>query len=672
MTQLEQDSINTIRFLAVDAVQKANSGHPGLPMGAAPMAYVLWTEYLKHNPRNPDWPDRDRFILSGGHGSMLLYSLLYLTGYEDMSMDQLKSFRQWGSLTPGHPEYHVTPGVEATTGPLGQGLSNSVGFALAERFLANHFNREGFSVIDHRTYVIASDGDLMEGVASEAASLAGHLGLGKLVVLYDDNDISLAAPTSVAFTEDVTRRFEAYGWQVLQVKDGNTDVDGIRSAIEEAVSEVEKPSLIRVKTIIGYGSPNKANSHTAHGAPLGDDEVRATKANLGWPEDRAFHVPEDVLAHYRRAVDNGKALEEKWRGFFAAYKKKHPELANLWETLWSGKLPKGWENALPSFSTDDGLVATRKASGSIINALASVLPNLIGGSADLAPSTNTYMKDVEEQQKDTPGGRNIRFGVREHAMGSIVNGMAYHGGLIPYGATFLTFSDYMRGAVRVSALSHLHTIWVWTHDSVWLGEDGPTHQSVEHLAALRAIPGLIVIRPADANETAAAWKVAVEHRDGPVALVLSRQGLPVLDRNIYGRAENVAKGGYVLSDTRGVPELILIATGSEVSLALQAQELLMKRSVQARVVSMPSWELFEQQEVKYRNQVLPPEVKARVVIEAGVSMGWQKYAGELGMFVCQDTFGASAPMKVLAEKFGFTPERVVNDALKALSSVKGA
>ena len=670
MNQLEQDSINTIRFLAVDAIQKANSGHPGLPMGAAPMAYVLWKEFLKHNPLNPKWPDRDRFILSGGHGSMLLYALLHLTGYKDMTLDQLKAFRQWGSLTPGHPEFHITPGVEATTGPLGQGLSNSVGFALAERVLAQIFNRDGFPVVDHHTYVIVSDGDLMEGVASEAASLAGHLGLGKLIVLYDDNNISLAAPTRVSFTEDVTARFEGYGWQVLMVKDGNTDVDALRSTIQKALEETQKPSIIRVKTIIGYGSPNKANSHASHGSPLGDDEVKATKENLGWPSDTSFYVPGEVQNHFYTALDEGKAAEAAWGKLFSEYAKKHPDLAETWKTLWSGNPPKNWDKALPVYSADEGSMATRKASGNVINALASVLPNLIGGSADLAPSNNTYMKDVDEQQKDTPGGRNIRFGVREHAMGCIVNGMAYHGGLIPYGATFLTFSDYMRGAVRVSALSRLHTIWVWTHDSILLGEDGPTHQPVEHLAALRAIPNLTVIRPADANETSAAWKVAIEHQEGPVALILSRQGLPTLDQDTYGSAENVAKGAYVLSESDAQPEVILIATGSEVSLALKAWNLLKERGVKVRVVSMPSWELFEKQESAYRNKVLPPEIKARVVIEVGVSMGWHRYAGEMGRFVCQDAFGASAPYDVLVEKFEFTAERVVHEALKAISTAK--
>jgi len=672
MTDLEQRSINAIRFLAVDAIQKANSGHPGLPMGAAPMAYVLWTKFLKHNPLDPEWPDRDRFILSAGHGSMLLYALLYLTGYRDMTMDQLQAFRQWGSKTPGHPESHLTPGVEATTGPLGQGLSNAVGFALAERFLAGYFNRDGFSLVDHYTYVIASDGDLMEGVAAEAASLAGHLGLGKLIVLYDDNDISLAAPTRVSFTEDVTLRFEAYGWQVLKIDDGNRDIEAIVSALNSSRAEKEKPTLIRVKTIIGFGSPNKANSHAAHGSPLGEDEAKATKKNLEWPVEPPFFVPEDVLGHYREDARRGVKMQEEWEKLFTAYSKKHPDLARTWKTVWAGELPAGWEKALPVFDADEGSLATRVASGKVINAIATVFPTLIGGSADLAPSTNTYITDAEEQQKDSPGGRNIRFGVREHAMAAIVNGMAYHGGVVPFGGTFLTFSDYMRGAVRVSALSHLHTIWVWTHDSVWLGEDGPTHQSVEHIAALRAIPNLLVIRPADANETAVAWKVALEHRGGPVALILSRQGLPILDRNKYAKAEGLKQGAYVLSDTGDNPDVILIATGSEVSLTLKAQELLKERGLKARVVSMPCWELFELQDEKYRNEVLPPGIRARVVVEAGVGMGWHRYAGETGRLVCHDAFGASAPYKVLVEKFGFTPERVRDEAVKAVTFAKSS
>jgi transketolase len=671
MTDLEKRAINTIRFLSIDAIQKANSGHPGLPMGAAPMAYILWKEFLKHNPKNPGWVDRDRFVLSGGHGSMLLYSLLHLTGYAGMSMEQLKGFRQFGSLTPGHPESELTPGVEATTGPLGQGISNSVGMAIAERFLAATFNREGFPVVDHRTYALATDGDMMEGVASEASSLAGHLKLGKLVVLYDDNKISLAAPTSVSFTEDVGKRFEGYGWRVLDVADGNTDVESIRQAIQSAKQEKERPTLIKIHTLIGYGSPNKANTHDAHGMPLGPDEVQKTKENLGWPLEPDFFVPDDVLKQFRTALEEGEKREREWNAMFKEYEKKHPDLAAQWKMIWANKLPEGWEKALPAFKTDAPSEPTRKTSGTVINALAPVVLNLIGGSADLEPSTNTYMKGVADQQSKTPGGRNIRFGVREHAMGSIVNGMAYHGGLIPFGATFLTFSDYMRGAVRVSALAGLHSIWIWTHDSVWLGEDGPTHQAVEHLAALRAIPRLTVIRPADPAETVEAWKVALTHIGGPVALILSRQNLPVIDRTKHAKAEELAKGAYVLNDPKdGRPDLIIIATGSEVSLALAAQDLLAKKGVKTRLVSMPSWELFEKQPAPYRRKVLPPEVKARLVVEAGVSLGWHKYAGCRGRILAQDAFGASAPEKVLREKFGFTAEKVAEEALKAIEDAK--
>jgi transketolase len=666
MTDLEQRSINAIRFLSVDAVQKANSGHPGLPMGAAPMAYVLWNDFLKHNPANPQWPDRDRFILSGGHGSMLVYSLLYLTGYTDMSMDQLKNFRQYGSKTPGHPESHITPGVEATTGPLGQGMSNAVGMAIAERFLSAQFNKDKFPLVDHYTYVIATDGDMMEGVVAEAASLAGHQGLGKLIVLYDDNKISLAAPTELSFTEEVMKRFEGYGWHVQQVEDGNTDLDGIRAAVKNAKSETDRPSLISIKTIIGFGSPNKANSHAVHGAPLGPEEIKATKENLGWPADKEFFVPDDVLEHYRSAVETGKKVEESWNKMVEAYRKAHPEMGKKWNLFFSGGLADGWEKKLPVFKAEDGPVPTRKASGSVINSLAEVVPNLIGGDADLAPSTNTYMKNFDDQQKNSPGGRNIRFGVREHGMGAAVNGMAYHGGLIPYGGTFLTFSDYMRGAVRISALSRLHTIWIWTHDSVWLGEDGPTHQSVEHLAALRAIPNLTVIRPADANETSQAWKVALQHTHGPVALIFSRQGLPVYDRSKVASAAEVARGGYVLVDAEGDLQVILVATGSEVSLAMEARELLQGEGVGTRVVSLPSWELFDRQDQSYRDSVLPPEVKARVAVEAGVSMGWCKYTGDSGRMVCWDAFGHSAPYKVLTKEFGFTPQRVADEARKAV------
>jgi len=670
MTDLEKRSINTIRFLAVDAIQRAKSGHPGLPMGVAPMAYVLWNDFLRHNPKNPNWVDRDRFVLSAGHGSMMLYALLYLTGYEAVTMDQLKSFRQYGSLTPGHPEYGVTPGVEATTGPLGQGVSNAVGMAIAERFLGATYNMEDYNLMDHFTYVIASDGDLMEGVVAEAASLAGHLKLGKLIVLYDDNKISLAAPTEASFTEDVAKRFDAYGWQVLRVEDGNEDLESIRNTIKEGKAEQNKPTLIMVRTTIGYGSPNKAGTSGIHGAPLGPEEIEATKKNLGWPTEPDFYVPDDVLEHYRKAIERGEKLEKEWKDTFNNYKVKYPDKAAEWERIWAGELPENWEKSVPVFSPDEGPLPTRKASGAVINGVAPVITNLIGGSADLAPSTNTYMKGIEEQQANTPQGRNIRFGVREHAMGAIVNGMAYHGGLIPLGSTFLVFSDYMRGAVRVSALSKLHSIWVYTHDSVWLGEDGPTHQSVEHLAALRAIPGLTVIRPADANETSEAWKIALKCK-GPVALALSRQGLPILDRSKYPGAENLKKGAYILKDAEDTkPDVILIATGSEVSLALDASEKLEEKGIKVRVVSMPSWELFEEQSESYKNEVLPPEMKARVTIEAGVSLGWHNYAGEKGVIISHDRFGASAPYKVLVEKFGFTVERVVDDALKAIEKAK--
>ncbi len=666
MTDLEKRAINTIRFLAVDAIQKAKSGHPGLPMGAAPMTYVLWHDFLKHNPKNPKWPDRDRFVLSAGHGSMMLYALLYLTGYKDVTMDQLKSFRQWGSLTPGHPEWGVTPGVEATTGPLGQGISNAVGMAIAERFLGAKYNKDEYKLMDHYTYVLASDGDLMEGVASEAASIAGHQKLGKLIVLYDDNKISLAAPTSASFTEDVAKRFEAYGWQILRVEDGNEDLDAIRNAIKEAQSDVERPTLIMVRTTIGYGSPKKAGTPAAHGSPLGEDEVKAAKENLGWPTEPDFYVPEDVLNHFREAVEKGEKAENEWNNTLNKYKEKYPDEGAEWDRIWEGKLPDGWEKSLPQFKPEDGPLPTRKASGAIINAIASVVPNFIGGAADLEPSTNTYMKDMGDQGADNPTGRNIRFGVREHGMGAIVNGIAYHGGLIPFGSTFLVFSDYMRGSIRVSALAGLHTIWVLSHDSVWLGEDGPTHQPVEHLASLRAIPNLVVIRAADANEMVEAWKVAMQCK-GPVVLTLSRHGLPILDRSVYASAENLKKGAYVLKDADGgKPDLILIATGSEVSVAIEAAKIIEDKGVKVRIVSMPSWELFDKQDQSYKDEVLPPDIKERVVVETGSSMGWCKYTGEKGIVISQDRFGASAPYKVLLEKFGFTPEQIAEKALKVV------
>ncbi len=664
-TNLDKLCINTIRTLAMDAVQKANSGHPGLPMGMADVAYVLWTRFLKHNPADPHWPDRDRFILSAGHGSMLLYSLLHLAGY-DLSLDELERFRQWSSLTPGHPEVGLTPGVEATTGPLGQGFANGVGMAIAERFLAATFNRPEFPIFDHYTYAIVSDGDMMEGVSHEAASLAGHLGLGKLIYFYDDNKISIEGSTNLAFTEDVAARFRAYGWHV-QTVDGY-DLDGIATAIRAAQAETARPSLILCRTHIAYGSPHKQDTAAAHGAPLGEEEVRLTKQALGWPPDAHFLVPPEALASFRRAVAEGQEAQAHWQELFERYEQEYPAEAVLLTRLWAGELPDGWETALPTFVPDDGPLATRKASGTVLNALAPLLPTLVGGSADLAPSNNTFLQGLGDLQRETPAGRNIHFGVREHAMGSILNGIALHGGLIPYGGTFLVFSDYMRPPVRLAAMSHLPVIYVWTHDSVWIGEDGPTHQPVEHLAALRAIPNLVLIRPCDANETVFAWRVALEHRDGPTALILTRQSLPVLDQSEVARAANLARGGYVLRDPPdGDPDLILIGSGSEVHLALAAQELLSQQGVAARVVSMPSWRLFDAQPRPYRDEVLPPTVSARLAIEAGVAQGWEKYIGPTGDVVSIERFGASAPYQVLMEQFGFTPSAVAERAQRLLS-----
>ncbi len=656
--------INTIRTLAMDAVQKAKSGHPGMPMGMADVAYVLWTRFLKHNPKDPQWPDRDRFVLSAGHGSMLLYSLLYLTGY-DLTLEDLMAFRQWGSRTPGHPEYGLTPGVETTTGPLGQGFANGVGMAIAERFLAATFNRPGFPIFDHSTYAIVSDGDLMEGVSHEAASLAGHLGLGKLVYLYDDNDVSIEGSTDITFTEDVAARFRAYGWHVQKV-DGH-DLKAIARAIRAARRETARPSLIICRTHIAYGSPGKQDSASAHGEPLGEEEVRRTKEALGWPPDARFWVPPEVLPVFRRAVEEGAAAQARWQAMFADYARQYPREAALLERLWAGELPDGWEEALPSFSPADGPMATRKASGIVLNALAAVLPTLIGGSADLAPSTQTLLKGYADFQKDTPAGRNLRFGVREHAMGGILNGMALHGGLIPYGGTFLVFSDYMRPAVRLAAMMHLPVVYVWTHDSLWIGEDGPTHQPVEHLAALRAIPNLTLIRPCDASETAEAWRAALRRRNGPTALVLTRQNLPVLDRSEMAGAQNLARGAYVLRDApEGHPDLILIASGSEVHLALAAQEGLAARGVRARVVSMPSWELFDAQPPAYRAAVLPPTVP-KIAIEAAMPLGWERYVGPDGVVIGVRRFGASAPYPVLMEKFGFTPQAVIERAMETVA-----
>ena len=665
--QLDTLCINTIRMLSVDGVEKARSGHPGMPMGAAAMAYVLWTRFLKHNPRNPHWPDRDRFVLSAGHGSMLLYSLLYLTGY-DLSIDDLKQFRQWGSLTPGHPEYDLTPGVETTTGPLGQGFANGVGMALAERYLAARFNQPGHDIVDHYTFAIVSDGDLMEGISHEAASLAGHLRLGKLIYLYDDNHISIEGATDIAYTENRLARFEAYGWHVQNVADGN-DLAAIDTAITAACNDPTRPSLIAVHTKIGYGSPNKQNTAGVHGEPLGPDELIETKKNLDWPLEPAFFVPDEALGHFRQAIADGQAAEEKWQTKLNAYQSAHPELAAKWQHWMNGQLDEGWQKDLPRFQADAKGMATRVASGKVLNAIAPHGANLIGGSADLAPSTKTLIDNEADFQNNQYEGRNLRFGVREHAMGGVLNGMALHRGLIPYGATFLIFTDYMRPAIRLAALSGLHVIYVMTHDSIGLGEDGPTHQPVEQLAALRAIPNLLVIRPCDANETAEAWRVALNHRNGPVLMALTRQNLPILDRSDFAPAENLQKGAYVLKDApEGKPDVILMASGSEISIALSAaQQLGDSKGLSVRVVSMPCWELFEHQTEDYRLSVLPAEVTARVAVEAGSPQGWHRYTGRRGAVVALDHFGASAPYQVLYEKFGLTAEQVVARALELLS-----
>ncbi len=658
----DQLCINTIRMLSVDAVQQANSGHPGLPMGAAPMAYVLWTRFLKHNPAHPKWFDRDRFVLSAGHGSMLLYSLLFLTGY-GLTLDDLKSFRQWGSKTPGHPEYGHTPGVETTTGPLGQGLANGVGMAMAEAFLAARYNRPGFPLVDHYTYGIVSDGDLMEGVSHEAASLAGHLKLGKLIYLYDDNHISIEGRTDIAFTEDRLKRFEAYEWQVQRVEDGN-DLEAIVRAIQTAQKETQRPSLIAVRTMIGWGSPNKQNKASAHGEPLGVEEVGLTKANLCWPAEPSFYVPEPALAVFRQAVDQGKKNEAEWSSLERSYEQLFPEPALEFKQVLRGELPKGWDADIPSFPADPKGTATRNTSGKVLNALAARIPYLLGGSADLAPSTKTL---IAGSQDFTPGQfdqRNIHFGVREHGMGSILNGMALHGGVIPYGATFLIFSDYMRPPMRLAAMMGIKVIYVFTHDSIGLGEDGPTHQPIEQLAGLRSVPNLTVIRPADANETAEAWRQAIR-LDGPVALILTRQNVPTLDRTRMNPASGLARGGYVVNRLEGKkPAIILIGTGSELSLALEAAAQLEARGKAVQVVSLPSWELFDRQPQSYRDEVLPPTVKARVSIEAGSPQGWERYVGDQGRIIGLDHFGASAPYKILYQQFGITVERLVEAALQ--------
>ncbi len=667
--KIDDRCINAIRALAMDAVEKARSGHPGMPMGAAPMAYVLWSRFLRHNPTDPAWPDRDRFVLSAGHGSMLLYALLHLCGY-DLPLSEIERFRQWESRTPGHPEHGYTPGVETTTGPLGQGFGNAVGMAMAENFLAARFNRPGHQVVGHRTFVIASDGDLMEGVASEAASLAGHLRLGRLIVLYDDNHISIEGNTSLAFSEDVGRRFEAYGWRVQHVEDGN-DLEALQRALERAVSEPSAPALIRVRTHIAYGSPNKQDSAEAHGSPLGADEVRLTKERLGWPVDPPFLVPDEVRRHMGAALERGRRLQAEWEERRQAYRRAHPEAAADWERALAGELPEGWDRELPAHDPKAGPMATRKASGAALNAVARRLPTLLGGSADLAPSTNTLLKGEKDLSADNPGGRNLRFGVREHAMGASLNGMALHGGVRPYGATFLIFSDYMRPSIRLAALMRLPVIYVFTHDSVGLGEDGPTHQPVEQLAALRAIPNLTVIRPADANETSEAWRAALLARGGPVALVLTRQDLPVFDRSAMGPASGLSRGGYVLADPPGPPALILIASGSEVAVALAARDLLAQRGVAARVVSLPSWEIFSRQPADYRDQVLPPSIEARVSVEAASTFGWERWVGARGASVGIERFGASAPGKEVLEKLGITAEKVAERALALARALAG-
>jgi len=679
--QLDQLAINTVRFLSVDAIQKANSGHPGLPLGAAPMAYVLWTRFLRHNPANPHWFNRDRFVLSAGHGSMLLYSLLHLTGY-DLPLEQIKQFRQWGSITPGHPERGLTPGVETTTGPLGQGFANSIGIAIAEYYLAAHFNRQDHQIVNHYTYVMVSDGDLMEGVSYEAASLAGHLNLGKLICLYDDNHITLSASTNITFTEDRARRFEASGWHTQMVENGN-DLEAINHAIRVAQTETDHPSLILVHTHIGYGSPNKQDTFEAHGSPLGLEEVNLTKQALGWPLDPPFYIPDTALAHFRRAIENGKQAEAAWDESLLQYSKTFPGLAREFQHVMSGELPQDWDTDLPVFPADPKGMATRAASGKVLNVICKKLPSLIGGSADLDPSTQTALKamgDFENPddeagnlQGSTGGGwsfagHNLHFGIREHAMGSIANGLAVYGGIIPFTATFLIFSDYMRPPIRLAALMKLGVIFVFTHDSIAVGEDGSTHQPIEQLASLRAIPNLLVIRPCDANETVMAWRIAVQTRDRPVALILTRQDVPTLDRTQFATADGLRRGAYVLADAPdGRPDIILIATGSEVSLIVEAGQKLNGNDIHVRIVSMPSWELFDDQPQSYCDSVLPPTIRARLAIEAGATQGWCKYVGDEGEVIGVDGFGASAPGKVMMREYGFTVENICKHAFELVN-----
>jgi transketolase len=676
--------VNAIRALSIDAVQKANSGHPGLPLGAAPMAYTLWSRFLKHNPANPGWWDRDRFILSAGHGSMLLYSLLYLTGY-DLPLSQIQQFRQMGSRTPGHPERGLVPGVEMTTGPLGQGIANGVGMAVAEAFLAARYNRPGYDIINHYTYALVSDGDLMEGIGYEAASLAGHLKLGKLIFLYDDNRICLAGSTGLSFSEDRTARFEAMGWHTITVEDGN-DLNSIDSAICRAQAETERPSIISIRTKIGFGSPNKQDSSNSHGSPLGAEEVQLTKKNLGYPKDPPFYVPDEALNNCRQAIPRGHRAETEWNSLFDGYSREFPDLALGLRQAMQGELPKDWDADLPFFPPDPKGMATRVASGKVLNAIGPKLAALIGGSADLNPSTHTVIKTGGDFQN--PGrtlrniegatggewsyrGSNLHFGVREHAMGGVANGLAAHGGALPYTSTFFVFADYMRPSIRLAALMELGVIYVFTHDSIGVGEDGPTHQPIEQLSALRCIPNLIVLRPCDANETAVAWRVAVESRNKPVALVLTRQEVSVLDRTRYASAEGLRRGAYILAEAAsGKPDLILIASGSEVDLIVASRQKLAEEGISARIVSMPSWELFDAQSREYRDAVFPPSIRSRLAVETGVSQGWQKYVGDAGDIIGMDRFGESAPAKALLQKFGFTVDNVVTRSKKILGSQK--
>ena len=666
---LDQLSINTIRFLAVDAVQKANSGHPGMPMGCAPIAYSLYTKYMSYNPANPLWLNRDRFILSAGHGSMLLYATLHLCGYK-ISLDDLKNFRQWKSVTPGHPEFGLTAGVETTTGPLGQGFANAVGMAIAQEYLALMFNKDGIKILDHYIYGICSDGDLMEGISHEAASVAGHLKLGKIIFFYDDNSITIDGSTSLAFSEDVAKRFDGYGWQVLKVDDVN-DLKQIETSVNSAQKESSKPTLIITKTHIGFGSPNKQDTSSVHGSPLGEDEVKLTKKNLGWPEDKTFFVPVEVSRHFKSIITKWKNEENKWNDLFEKYKKKYPADAELFSSILSGNYSNDWKSNLPTFDNFEEKLATRSASGKVLNAIAASLPTLIGGSADLAPSNNTILKDRKNFSADNRDGRNFHFGIREHGMASIMNGMAMYGGVIPYGGTFLVFSDYLRPAIRLGSLSGVKVIYVFTHDSIGLGEDGPTHQPVEHLASLRAIPKLVVIRPADANETVKAWEVALEHKGSPVALILTRQKISVIDRSKYADAENLKRGAYILKDTSGNPDIILMASGSEVELIIKVAEKLEEESIKVRVVSFPSREIFESQGEDYKLKIFPPEIKARVSVEAGVAQGWDKYIGDDGEAISIETFGSSAPSGVLFEKYGFTVKNIANTCKRVLKKAKG-